>query len=145
MSFLIIISLFLMSCTTYEKCISKYGGLQDTIIVERKHVIQKDSIITIIEIDSIPYLTPGDTVEIESQNSRAKIKYWRDMYKNVLLFQAECDSIVIRDTLRIATKPIFMPKPLTRIKKAWDGYTKASAIALPIVLFTIILLIKLRK
>ena len=104
------------ACTSYERCMHKYGQtVTDTVNVFVEHIIPKDSVITHIHIDSIQYMIPGQVYEAES--GRATIKYWKDKYSNLLMMQADCDSVVIRDTIRIpVTTTVFEPAPVKESK-----------------------------
>lgn len=107
---LVLLITLLPSCITYDKCVSKYGSTGDTTYIPYQVIIPKDSIITHIQIDSIPYLVHGDTHYIETPESRAKIKYWYNMYLKSIAIQAECDSIIIRDTIPCPPTPVLLPE-----------------------------------
>jgi hypothetical protein len=87
----------------------KFGQtVTDTAVVTVEYIIPRDSVITHVHIDSIPYLIPGEVHEQKSE--RATIKYWKDKYSNALMMQAECDTVYIRDTLKVPiTTHFFTP------------------------------------
>jgi hypothetical protein len=141
---LIVIMLAGSACTTYDRCVRKYGqSVSDTTIVTVEYVITRDSVITHIHIDSIEYLIPGQVYEASSE--RAKIQYWKDQYSNLLMLKAECDSLIIRDTLIVeATRMELQPPPATPEKKFY--MTAGGQIATVLfMLCLLILLIKIRK
>lgn len=132
---LIMISALLVSCVSYERCVARFGRTTtDTLLVPFEVVVPGDSIATVVYIDSI---RPGDTVWVESPLNRARIQYWWSKYLNALHIVAHCDTIVVRDTIRVAM-PVILdpppPKPPGRIQRAWLAYQQTVAIALPLVL-----------
>lgn len=133
------------SCITYDKCVDKYGITGDTTYVPYTVVIPKDSIITIINIDSVPYLIPGEVHYIDNPQSRVTIKYWKDKYLNAINVQAICDSIVIHDTIPCPPTPVLI-ETVSEFKQAWYLWGKIAAILLPMmVIFVIYLIIKFKK
>ncbi len=113
---LIVIMLAGSACTSYDRCMRKFGQtVTDTAVVTVEYIIPRDSVVTHIHIDSIQYLIPGEVQEQKSD--RATIRYWKDKYSNLLMMQADCDSVVIRDTLYLEiVKHEFYP-PLPKQKK----------------------------
>lgn len=113
---LIVIMLAGSACTSYDRCMRKFGQTSvDTVEVYIEHIIPKDSVITRVHIDSIQYLIHGQIYEAES--GRATIQYWKDQYSNLLHMKAECDSVVIRDTLYLEViKHEFKPEPVKKEK-----------------------------
>ncbi len=117
---LIVIMLAGSACTSYDRCMRKFGHtVIDTAIVTVEHIIPKDSVITHIHIDSIQYMIPGEVYEQKSE--RATIKYWKDKYSNLLMMQAECDTIILRDTIRVpyATQIFTPPDKKDKNKHNW--------------------------
>lgn len=112
----------LPSCVTYDKCVAKFGSTGDTTYIPYTVVIPKDSIITQIQIDSIPYMVHGDTHFVESPETRAKIKYWYNKYLQAISIQAECDSIIIHDTIPCPPTPI-----LEKEQSCWPCWNKLLA------------------
>lgn len=147
--YIAIIVLFILvipACVTYDKCVGKFGVTGDTTYIPYKVIIPKDSIITFIKIDSIPFLIPGDTHYIENPQTRAKIKYWKDMYVNAINIQAECDSIILRDTIICPSTVLAKTTETSALKKIWYKWATFSGLMIPfsllvIILFTIIYLI----
>ena len=131
------------SCISYERCVSRYGRQPgDSIAVPIALTAPRDSIRTIIQIDSIPYMVPGEVITVENPQSRAKIRYWKDQYENAINFQAECDTIVLRDTIFVRPPPVLDPPPPRRkwYNRIWDKYMK-----LLLTSIAIIFIIKLLK
>lgn len=126
------------SCVSYDRCVEKYGRIPaDTIQVPHEVIVPRDSIVTRIIIDSIPFILPGDTVFVRDTESRAQIRYWRDRYNNALNVQADCDSIVIRDTIPVPHPVILEPPPPGKLQRIWDAYRFLAAIALPLLVLLI--------
>lgn len=143
---MLVVVLVLGSCVSYDRCVRKYGRMQaDSILVPFDVVIPGDSVLTVLQIDSIPFFVPGDTVYVESPESRARIRYWRDKYDNSIGIQADCDSVVVRDTIRVPYPVILDPPPPGRLGRMAGRYTRAAAWLLPVLVLFIVSLIKLKK
>lgn len=128
------------SCISYDRCVSRFGRTPgDTVYVPYFKQVPPDSIATVLLIDSIPYMVPGDTVYVEDPKSRARIRYWRDKYENAINIRADCDSIIIRDTIPVPFPVILDPPPPSPLKKAWITYQQTAALALPLLLLTLFL------
>lgn len=137
---------FASSCVSYNRCVRKYGRVQaDTIMAPYQMDVPADSVRTLLQIDSIPFMVPGDTVYVESPENRARIRYWRDLYNNAIAIQADCDEVIIRDTLRVPFPVILDPPPPGRLARLSNTYRKVSAIMLPVLVLFIVSLIKLKR
>ena len=144
--FFLSVLFLLSSCVSYERCVQKYGRQpSDSIMVPYAVEIPGDSISVVLQFDTIPFLLPGDTVIIRDTASRASIRYWRNKYEDSIGIQADCDSIVIMDTIFIKPPPVLDPPPPSKLRKAWKGYSAAAGIAIPILVLTILLFIKLKR
>lgn len=138
--------LIISSCTTYERCIEKYGDtVVDTVAVPYSVTVPRDSIVTRIMLDTIPFLIPGDTVVTRDPESRAKISYWKSAYEDALQIRADCDTITITDTVMVEVDNIvFKPPPLSKRQQMWRSWANIAGVALPIIILLIIGLIILR-
>ncbi len=141
-----ILVMIISSCTTYERCIQKYGDtVIDTVDVEYSVTVPRDSIVTRIMLDTIPFMVPGDTVVIEDPESRAKISYWKSAYEDALEIRADCDSVTITDTVRVeVSQKVFKPPPLSRREQLWRGWANAAGVALPLIILIIVAIIILK-
>jgi len=136
----------LISCASYERCVDKFGDLPpDTLLIEHVVEIPRDSIIHTLQIDSIEMLLPGDTILIESPESRAKIKYWRNQYESTLGMMAICDTVIIRDTIKVNMPVILQPPPPGKIERIWLTWSQAAGIVVPLLLLILLLYKKLIK
>jgi len=130
-----------MSCVSYQRCVARFGRTTaDTLLVPVEVQVPPDSITTVVYIDQ---LVAGDTVWVESPHSRARIQYWRSRYHNRLHIVAHCDTIVVRDTVRVAMPAILdapPPPPPSRLQRAWLAYRQGAAIALPLIALIVILI-----
>lgn len=135
---LFVLLMSISACSSYENCMRKHGQIAvDTNIVYFHKTIPKDSIVIKTHIDSIK----PDSVYSYSSD-RATIKYWKDKYNNMLYMQADCDSIVITDTLEIIQiRNNFVSK---ETKPYWQS-TKAFLLMSLILIAIIIVLIKIKK
>ncbi|HSW64977.1 MAG TPA: hypothetical protein VLH56_16945 [Dissulfurispiraceae bacterium] len=139
----VIVALVPASCISYERCVAKFGRTStDTLLAPFEVVVPPDSIITALQIDTLLLMQPGDTVWVESPHSRARIRYWRDKYE-MLHIMALCDTIVVRDTIRVAM-PVILdpppPRPPGRLQRLLN-----TLVALGVIIAVIIVILKFRR
>lgn len=134
------------SCVTYDRCVDKFGNLpNDTLLIEHVVEIPRDSIIHTLKIDSIELLLPGDTVVIESPESRAQIRYWRNQYENSLGIMALCDTVIVRDTIEVSMPVILQPPAPGKLERAWLTWQLIAAFTLPLLLFTLFIYQRIKR
>lgn len=96
---ILILMMWLSSCTTYKKCIDKFGTGSDTVMVERTDTIHFTTTV------AIPYENVTGTIKLKqkydsmiavSANGRARAIFWKDKYDSIR-FIAEClpDTVLI--------------------------------------------------
>lgn len=95
----------IVGCVSYKKCQDKFGQLAydsiyvtkiDTIVQEIKTIVPGDSLFTSIQLDSLLSAKTEDTVELVSDNGRARVQFWKDKYNNFLnaRFSVPPDTII---------------------------------------------------
>lgn len=130
-------------CASYDRCVRKYGRVQEDRRIPVELKVEKESQFTSLPLSQIPLLLPGEVHIVESEESRASIRYWRDKYNDVINIEAECDTITLRDTIRVPAPTILDPPPPGKIARAWRGYANVAAVLLLlIILFVAIQFLK---
>lgn len=145
---LLLITIGLTSCVTYERCVDKYGvypgdTLQTPIKIEVPVFIHvpPDKAKLKAALDS---LLSGRVIETDTVNrkdsSNLKLKIWYDKNTNTINAEAKQKSFTVYDTIPYYdTIPVIAPpvlvKPLTFKEKAVKLYYDVAAWTFPFFLF----------
>lgn len=123
-----------VGCTSYERCVRKYGRTQPDQRIPVEFKVEQQHQFTSLPLAQIPLLMPGEVHVVESEDSRASIRYWRDKYNEALNIEAQCDTITIRDTLRIPAPVILDPPPPSFASRTWRSWANMSGVVLAAIL-----------
>lgn len=150
----LIISMLITGCISFQKCQDKFGSLKtDTIKVTRlvpldfAYKPQLETYDFNFRLDSLLWAKPGDTTTFTNPGSTVKIKVSKDAQNDRLNITADCDpdTIKVKEFVPVEIKvpcetQVFEDKPQTKWGKGWQQYKNVSAFAFPIVILLIIIL-----
>ena len=139
--------LLFTSCVTYERCQSKFGQQEDTLLIPYeklvpiKVTVPPDSTTISLMVDSLLSLKQGIVYTEQNDSSSIKIQYWIDKYRKLQIKaikppQEIHDTIPIRDTIRIKPDPILINRP-SKWQVLWIKYCEYTGVILPLLILLV--------